>query len=148
MRRFGIGVACREHVLNGVAAGSCQLCHGQAGPVRRMAAGDWLVHYSAGGRFRGEADCRRFAAIGEVVGAAVRACAMAPDFRPHRRDVRVLAAREQPIRPLIGQLAFIRDKSRWGHAFRFGYLEVSAADFGLIAEAMLGYDPSQRVPDR
>jgi hypothetical protein len=38
-------------------------------------------------------------------------------------------------------LSFIKDKSKWGYAFRFGHLEISRADFELIATDMLGFIP-------
>ncbi len=41
-----------------------------------------------------------------------------------------------PIKPLIEKLSFIKSKTHWGAAFRFGQLKVSQADFLLIAEAM------------
>jgi hypothetical protein len=33
-------------------------------------------------------------------------------------------------------LSFIKDKTNWGAAFRFGYIRASANDFELIAETM------------
>ena len=38
--------------------------------------------------------------------------------------------------PLIEKLSFIRSKTHWGAAFRFGYIKVPEADFALIADAM------------
>ena len=80
--------------------------------------------------------------IGEVVGSEVYPFEMFPGFVPYRRDIRFLPATETPIRPLIEQLAFIKDKSRWGYAFRFGHLEIVQADFELIASRMLGHIPA------
>jgi hypothetical protein len=36
----------------------------------------------------------------------------------------------------VETLSFIKDKSHWGAAFRFGYLRVPAEDFARIAKAM------------
>jgi predicted RNA-binding protein len=47
-----------------------------------------------------------------------------------------MACKEVPIKPLIDALSFIKSKTHWGAAFRFGYLKVPAHDFSLIAEAM------------
>ena len=66
---------------------------------------------------------------------------MSPDFMPYRRDIRYLEAKNAPIRPLLDGLSFIKDKSKWGYAFRFGHLEISRADFELIATDMLGFIP-------
>ena len=41
-----------------------------------------------------------------------------------------------PIRPPIDALTFIRSKTHWGAAFRFGVVRVPAEDFARIAAAM------------
>jgi hypothetical protein len=125
-----------------VAGGFCQLCHGKARPLTRMVVGDWIVYYSPKLRFGETAPCQAFTAIGEVVGEAVYPHEMAPGFVPFRRDIHFLEALETPIRPLLDRLAFIRDKTRWGYAFRFGHLEIPQADFEVIANAMLGRVPT------
>ena len=47
------------------------------------------------------------------------------------------AARETPIRPLLDDLDFVEDKSRWGYRFRFGVFEISKHDLGVIRAAMV-----------
>lgn len=143
-KRYWIGVASKEHVKTGVAGGFCQLCHGKAQPLKRMAAGDWLIYYSAKEKFGEDALCQRFTAIGEVIGGKAYQYEMFPGFVPYRRDVRFLEAHDVPIRPLIGQLSFIQDKTHWGYAFRYGHLQIQQADFELIARAMLGRLPESR----
>lgn len=142
MSRYWIGVASRDHVARGVAGGFCQLCHGKERPLRRMAAGDWIVYYSSVARFGEKTPCQRFTAIGELTGEQVYPFEMAPGFVPFRRDVRFLAAREVPIRPLLDRLSFVADKQHWGYVFRYGHLEIPAADFALIATEMLGHVPA------
>lgn len=144
MTRYWIGVASREHVSIGVAGGFCQLCHGKAQPLKRMSVGDWIVYYSSKARFGEAAPCQKFTAIGEVVGAQVYPFEMAPGFAPYRRDIRFLDAAEISIRPLLDRLSFIKDKSRWGYAFRFGHLEIPETDFELIATTMLGCNPATK----
>lgn len=145
MKRYWIGVASREHVRLGVAGGFCQLCHGKPGPLKRMTPGDWIVYYSPGERFGEAAPCQKFTAIGEVIGADVYPFEMSPGFVPYRRDIRFLDALEIPVRPIIDRLTFIRDKKRWGYAFRFGHLEIPEPDFALIAAGMLGSTPSNSL---
>jgi hypothetical protein len=140
-KSYWIGVASKDHVQIGIANGICQLCHGKAQPLRRMAVGDWLIYYSPKKRFEEAAPYQKFTAIGEVVGAEVYQYEMFPGFVPFRRDIRFLDAEDVPIRPLLGHLSFIKDKSRWGSAFRFGYLKIPKMDFELIAEHMLGFVP-------
>jgi hypothetical protein len=101
-----------------------------------MREGDWLIYYSSKQHFGSPEPCQAFTAIGRVTGTEVFAHAMSETFVPFRREVRFAPAAEAPIHPLIEQLSFIRDKSRWGAPFRFGFLEIQRADFELIAAAM------------
>lgn len=61
---------------------------------------------------------------------------MSPDFKPNRVDVQFVKCNEAPIKPLIEALSFIKNKTHWGAALRFGYLKIPAEDFALIARAM------------
>jgi predicted RNA-binding protein len=143
--RYWIGVASKDHVSRGVAGGYCQLGHGKAQPLKRMAVGDWLIYYSPKEQLEGNVACQQFTAIGEVVGAEIYTVVMAPNFVPHRRDIRFLPAQPAPIRPLLERLSFIKDKSKWGYAFRFGHLEITQPDFELIATQMLGKVPTAQA---
>ncbi|HXU92259.1 MAG TPA: EVE domain-containing protein [Gallionella sp.] len=137
VKRYWIGVASKEHVKTGVAGGFSQLCHGKAQPLKRMAVGDGLIYYSAKEKFGEDAPCQQFTAIGVVTGGEVYPFEMFPGFVPFRRDIRFFEARDVSIRPLIARLSFIRDKTHWGYEFRFGHLEITQADFELIAAEML-----------
>ena len=79
---------------------------------------------------------QRFTAIGVVSTGDVYQVEMTDEFRPYRVDVRFMKAKEAPIKPLIEMLSFIKDKTHWGAAFRFGYLKIPPDDFLLIANAM------------
>jgi hypothetical protein len=57
-----------------------------------------------------------------------------------RRRAAYLSATPAPILPLLEQLSFIRNKTHWGAAFRFGVVRVPRDDFAAIALAM-GRDP-------
>jgi len=138
--QFWIGVVSREHVQRGIQGGFIQLNHGKKAPVQRLRAGDGLVMYSPRTAYPDGEPLQAFTAIGVVITGEVYQVEMAEDFKPYRVDVRFLNGREVPIRPLIERLSFIRDKTHWGAAFRFGYLKVSAEDFNLIAESM-GVEP-------
>ena len=144
MPRYWVGVASANHVARGVAGGFCQLCHGKAAPLRRMQPGDWLVYYSPAEEMRSPSTTAKpqpvqaFTAIGRVVGSSVYEFEMQPGFVPFRRDVAFKpGAKRASIRPLVAKLELTKDRgSKWGSAFRFGHVEVSAADFAIIAEAM------------
>jgi len=135
-RRFWVGVVSREHVQRGVEGGFIQLNHGKKAPLQRMRAGDGLVMYSPRTSYPSCEPLQRFTAIGVVATGETYQVEMSEDFKPYRVDVSFLRSTEVPIKPLIDRLSFIKDKTHWGGAFRFGYIKVPAADFALIAKAM------------
>jgi hypothetical protein len=136
MNRFWIAVASREHVLKGIAGGFAKVCHGKAGPLKRMKCQDWIVYYSPTETFGGKEPCRRFTAAGRILANDPYQVQMAPGFIPWRRDVHFLPAQEVEIEPLIEGLSFIHDKKRWGFPFRRGCFSIPSSDFQLIASSM------------
>jgi len=104
--------------------------------MRRLKAGDGVIMYSPRTAYPDGEPLQAFTAIGTVVTGDVYQVEVTPDFRPHRLDVRCVPSTEAQIKPLIGQLSFIRNKSHWGAALRFGLVEVPRSDFALIAERM------------
>ncbi len=135
-RRFWIGVVARDHVQLAVKAGFAQLNHGKKEPLLKMHAGDGFVFYSPKEHFPGGAPSQMFTGIGKVKTGEVYEGPGGPDTMPYRIDIQFFAAKEIPIRPLIGQLSFIEDKTHWGYPFRFGNLSIPEVDFKIIAEAM------------
>ena len=77
-----------------------------------------------------------FTAIGVVKRGKVYQADMGKNLHPFRVDVHFLKAQEAAIKPLLKQLSFIKDKTHWSGAFRFGSLKIFAEDFKIIAEAM------------
>ena len=136
MSNYWIGTVSRSHVLRGVAGGFIQLNHGKKAPLQRMKAGDVLAMYSPRTEYPDGAPLQAFTALGVVKTGEIYQVTMSEDFNPYRIDVDFLASKEAAIRPLIEQLSFIKDKSHWGAAFRFGYIKASAGDLELIAAAM------------
>ena len=134
--RYWIGVASRDHVKQGVAGGFCQLCHGKQSAVGRLKPGDKIVYYSPRSEMRGGEPVQAFTAIGEVLERPPYDHDMGGGFVPARRDVRFLDARDAPIKPLIERLSFTRGRRSWGQAFRFGLVEITAADYDVIAREM------------
>ena len=135
-RQFWIGVVSREHVQLGVKGGFIQLGHGKKAPVQRLRAGDALVMYSPRTAYPDGEPLQAFTAIGVVSTGKVYQVQMTEDFKPYRVDVSFLKAKEAPIKPLIDALSFIKSKTHWGAAFRFGQIKIPAEDFKLIAKAM------------
>ena len=118
-----------------------QLNHGKRAPLQRLRAGDGLVMYSPRSSYPDGEVLQSFTAIGVVASGKVYQVEMTPLFKPYRVDVEFPECREAPIKPLIDKLSFIKSKTHWGAAFRFGQLEIPAEDFDLIAKAM-GRSPS------
>jgi len=140
-RQFWIGVVSKDHVDRATAGGFAQVNHGKAGPLERMHAGDGFAFYSPRASYPDGAPLQAFTAIGRVrTGAVYQAAIYETDrgdgFRPFRLDVDFLPAAPAPVKPLLPDLSFIRSKTHWGAAFRFGVVRVPAADFAVIAAAM------------
>jgi EVE domain len=136
MTKYWIGVASREHVQRGVEEGIAQVCHGKGGPLKRMKAGDWIIYYSPVEFFGQKEPCRKFTALGKIKDKDPYQFCMSEDFVPWRRDVDFKKAKETAIEPLIDQLDFLPNKSRWGFSFRRGCFEISQKDFRFIAQKM------------
>jgi EVE domain len=135
-RNYWIGVVSRSHVQLGVQGGVVQLGHGKRAPLARMRAGDGLVMYSPRTSYPDGEALQSFTAIGIVTSGQIYQVEMSPDFKPYRVDVSYLDCRETPIKPLVERLSFIRNKTNWGAAFRFGQIKIPADDFALIAQTM------------
>jgi hypothetical protein len=131
-----LGVVSRSHVQIGVQGGFIQLNHGKKAPLQKFRAGDRLVIYSPRTAYPDGEPLQSFTAIGTIVSGEIYQVEMAPDFKPYRVDVQFSPCKEAPIKPLIEKLSFIKSKTHWGAAFRFGQLKIPATDFALIAEAM------------
>ncbi len=136
MAGYWIVVASAEHARLGLAGGFMQVCHGKAGPLRRIRAGDGVACYSPTETFGGGERLQAFTAIGRVCGDEPYPADMGGGFRPSRRDVAWLAASEASIKPLLDNLELTSGRLNWGYLFRFGLVAVSAHDFTLIAQAM------------
>jgi hypothetical protein len=133
---YWIDVVSRAHVEIGVKGGFIQLNHGRKAPLQKLRAGDWLVMYSPRTSYPDGEPLQAFTAIGTIISGEIYQVAMAPDFKPYRVDVRFSRCSDSPIKPLIDRISFIRNKAHWGAAFRFGQVNIPAADFALIAESM------------
>ena len=135
-RNFWLGVVSRSHVQLGVAGGFIQLNHGKRAPLQKFRAGDGMVIYSPRTAYPDGEPLQSFTAIGTITTGDVYQVEMTPDFKPYRIDVQFQRCEEASIKPLIEGLSFIKSKTHWGAAFRFGQLEIPANDFALIASAM------------
>jgi predicted RNA-binding protein len=136
--KFWIGVACKEHVENGVKLGICQFCHDKSGPAKRLSHGDFVIYYSSKVTMEGSELYQKFTAIGEVTDDAPYQVDMGNEFKPFRRNISYFKAKHVDIKPLVPFLDFIKNKTSWGYVFRYGFLEIDQGSFEIIATHMLG----------
>jgi len=135
-RNYWIGVMARDHAAAGVAGGFMQVTQGKAAPLERMHAGDGFAFYSPRTVHPDGPPLQAFTAIGRVRDGNIWQTEVFEGFRPFRRAVDYLPAREAPIKPLLPHLTFIRSKVHWGAPFRYGFVRVPEEDFARIAAAM------------
>ena len=132
-----VNTISRDHVRQGVEGGFTQAGHGKASGLKRLRAGDWLVFYSSKTSLHNGEPVQAFTAIGRVADDELYQVELTPGFRPWRRKLEFAKCVEAPIRPLIAELTFIKDKKHWGYGFRFGLFEIPHEDFARIKRAMV-----------
>jgi predicted RNA-binding protein len=135
-----IVVASLDHVQRGVKEGIIQACHGKCAPLKRMKKGDKVICYSPKRVFEQGASksnsYQRFSAIGTIQDDEVYQIEMASDFKPHRRRVEFHDCVPVDVKPILNNLSFIKNKEKWGMAFRSGMIEISEKDYQVIASLM------------
>jgi hypothetical protein len=131
-----INTVSRGHVERGVRGRFTQANHGKPNMLRKMSRGDWIVFYSPKTGYPDGDPLQAFTAIGQVADDEPYQAEASPDAAPWRRNVDFLECAETPIRPLIQELEFIEDKSRWGYKFRFGVFKIGDHDLEVIRSAM------------
>jgi hypothetical protein len=135
--RYWLGTVSKTHVESGKRESICQVCHGKEAALARMAPGDYLVYYSSKLDMGGAEPYQCFTAVARIADDHVYPFEVTKDFVPFRRRVEYLPnAADAPIRALIPDLDFIKNKSSWGMSLRNGLIQISKADFDLIARAM------------
>jgi len=134
--KYWINTVSKDHLQRGIAGGFTQANHGKPHMLRRLSKGDLIIFYSPKTAYVDGEPLQAFTALCRVTDDEPYQVQMTPDFIPFRRNVEFLPSEEIPIKPLISDLEFIQDKSRWGYKFRFGMFEINEHDFKLIARAM------------
>jgi DNA-binding MarR family transcriptional regulator/predicted RNA-binding protein len=145
---YWVSTISRDHVQLSVEGGFTQAGHGKASGLKRLKADDWLVYYSPKTSLQDGEPLQAFTAIGRVVDEELYQVKQAPGFTPWRRNIEFVRGIEAPIRPLIGQLSFIKDKHRWGYTFRIGLFKIPQEDFTVISQAMAVKNPTSRRATR
>ena len=133
--KYWIGIVAKEHVLRGVQLGMAQIGHGKRSGLARMKTDDGIIYYSPKESFDGDAPLQAFTAIGRIADDEIWQ-ATEGDFKPWRRRVFYEESVDAPIRPLLDNLSFTKNKPNWGYSFRYGLIEITEEDFAVIARAM------------
>jgi len=141
---YWVSTISRDHVQLSVKGGFTQAGHGKSSALKRLKTDDWLVYYSPKTGLRDGEPVQAFTGIGRVADEELYQVEQAPGFTPWRRNIEFVKSIEAPIRPLIDQLSFIKDKRHWGSMFRFGLFEIPQEDFAVISRAMKVKNPSSR----
>jgi hypothetical protein len=131
-----INTVSRDHVERGVRGRFTQANHGKPNMLRNMSRGDWIVFYSPKTVYPDGDPLQAFTAIGQVADDEPYQAEISPDTATWRRNVDFLECAETPVRPLIHELDFIEDKSRWGSKFRFGVFKIGDHDLEVLRSAM------------
>lgn len=134
--KYWVNTVSKEHVIRGVQGGFTQADHGKGGGLRRLVKDDRIVFYSAKTAFPSGESLQAFTAIGRIIDDEPFQVQMTSTFHPWRRKMEFLPCQETSIRPLIPQLEFIVDKTKWGFHFRRGLFQIPEQDFQRIAAAM------------
>jgi predicted RNA-binding protein len=136
MTRYWIGVISADHVALGVANGFMQIGHGKRTGVARQQKGDWIIFYSSKATMDSKEPLQEFTALGQITDSEPYQGLRPDGFKPWRRNVDFEKVKPLPIRPILGELSFIKDKTHWGVAFRYGILEIPKTDFEFIADLL------------
>lgn len=106
--------ASKDHVASGVKKGFAQAGHGRKDFMSKPSKGDWIVYYSSKDKFEQGKTYQKFTAIGIIDDDEPYQPKTENNFKPYRRNVNYKKCTEADIRPLLEELAFIKNKKRWG----------------------------------
>ena len=125
-------MASRDHVKVGVQEGFAQACHGKCAPLSRTREGDGFIYYSPKQKITDKVStCRKFTAIGTVVKSTPYQVNVTESFHPHRIDI--------DFNPSAKEVSWdaVKDKLTVASKLRFGFVELSEAEFTAISDLML-----------
>jgi hypothetical protein len=134
--KYWINTVSKDHLERGIAGGFTQANHGSPHNLRRMGKNDSIVFYSHKTNFKNGTPLQQFTALVKCIDDEPYQVEMSPDFHPWRRNIEFIKCKEAPIRNLINDLSFIKDKQKWGFPFRRGLFEIPKEDFLKIVNAM------------
>jgi EVE domain len=107
--RYWINTVSKDHLSIGLAGGFTQANHGKIARLKPLKRGDWIIFYSPKTSLTGDT-LQAFTALGQISDDEPYQFQMTSSFHPWRRTLDFKACQETPIRPLLEELHFIKDK--------------------------------------
>ncbi|QQA43428.1 EVE domain-containing protein [Pelagovum pacificum] len=130
-----IGVVHRMQAMTAREAGVVAFGHGKEALVRSLSPGDTVIYYAPKSDFEGE-PVQAFVTHARVTGEKAYEKEWRPGLTRWVRDAAFDDADEVPVRPMLEDLTFVRNKRSWGMTFRGGKFSISDEDYVRIATAM------------
>jgi hypothetical protein len=133
--KYWIGVASRNHILRGAAAGMFGIGHGKRQPLEQMAPGDKIVFYAPKidhTKTSKDNVFQKFKGFGTLLDEPIFSEEVAGTCAFRRKIQFEGVDKEVAIQELMPQLDFIPNKAKWGFPFLRGYVEISQKDWDLI----------------
>lgn len=133
--KYWIIVVSKDHVEKGIDKNFVQASHGKLVPLKRMAKGDKILYYSSKLKRNDtskENKYQKFTALATVTDDQIYQFEFSDDFKPFRRNAEYQDFNDISIIPLIENLDFIKNKTKWGFYFMSGFFEISEKDFNTI----------------
>lgn len=113
-----------------------QAKYGSRKKLVKLEYGDYILFYSPRTELYGGYPLQAFTAVGRIADKEPYQVEVRSDFHPWRRKVEFLDCHVAPIRPIIEDLGFIKDKTHWGPSFQQGLFNITEDDFECITTAM------------
>lgn len=133
--KYWVGVVGAKHAVTGRERGFCAFSHGKLQAISRLSPGDRFAFYAPREGYREGDVVQAFVATGTVSeGEPYEA-----DFDGHPAWVRAAnydLETRAPVRPMLGNLAFVSNPKNWGMAFRRSMFAITLDDFTVIETAM------------
>jgi hypothetical protein len=113
-----------------------QAGQGKRVELQKLKQGDLIAFYSPRTESWGGDPLQAFTAIGQIINEEPYQVTISQEVHLWRRKVEFFDCHVTPIRPLIEDLDFIKDKIHWGGPFHHGLFQIEKEDFERIAQAM------------
>jgi hypothetical protein len=133
---YWINTVTSDLVKVAYQGGFTQAGRGKRPELKKLAKGDLIAFYSPRTESWGGDPLQAFTAVGQIIDEKPYQITIDQDTHRWRRQVDFFDFHVAPIRPIIDDLDFIKDKIHWGGPFHHGLFQIKKDDFERIAEEM------------